>query len=227
MGRLTEGALNLNVAGRRVAGPLQGFGQMWEKQYCIRLAGATESPAEVIAAWKANFPHFWPQGALSPRFYAPLTGIAPGEVALINMGSGVRYSTGVMVLYADDESFTYMTPEGHLFAGWITFSAYQDEGGVGAQIRLLIRAGDPLYELAFLLGGNQQEDRFWEETLRRLAAHFGVRGEPQTRVTCVDPKRQWAYARNIRHNAALGSLKYALAAPLRWVRAAPKQPSQH
>ena len=32
-------------------------------------------------------------------------------------------STGVLVLYADDESFTLMTPQGHVFAGWITFSS--------------------------------------------------------------------------------------------------------
>ena len=35
----------------------------------------------------------------------------------------MKLSTGVMVLYADDESFTLMTPQGHMFAGWITFSA--------------------------------------------------------------------------------------------------------
>ena len=35
----------------------------------------------------------------------------------------MKLSTGVMVLYADEESFTLMTPQGHMFAGWITFSA--------------------------------------------------------------------------------------------------------
>jgi hypothetical protein len=30
-----------------------------------------------------------------------------------------------MVLFADDVSFTLMTPEGHMFAGWITFSGRQ------------------------------------------------------------------------------------------------------
>ena len=28
-----------------------------------------------------------------------------------------------MVIYADDESFSFMTPQGHMFAGMITFSA--------------------------------------------------------------------------------------------------------
>ena len=31
----------------------------------------------------------------------------------------MKLSTGVMVLYADEESFTLMTPQGHMFAGWI------------------------------------------------------------------------------------------------------------
>jgi len=30
-------ALNLNVAGRRAVGPLQGFGQLWQKTFRIRL----------------------------------------------------------------------------------------------------------------------------------------------------------------------------------------------
>ena len=45
------------------------------------------------------------------------------------MPGGLKLSTGVLVLYADDESFTLMTPQGHMFAGWITFSAF-DDGGV-------------------------------------------------------------------------------------------------
>jgi hypothetical protein len=40
----------------------------------------------------------------------------------------MRLSTGVMVIYADDKSFTFMTPEGHMFAGWITFSAMEQDG---------------------------------------------------------------------------------------------------
>ena len=52
-------------------------------------------------------------------------GISPGDVALLDIavGGGVKMSTGVFVLYADAESFTFATPQGHQFAGWITFSA--------------------------------------------------------------------------------------------------------
>jgi hypothetical protein len=51
------------------------------------------------------------------RFFAPL-GIAPGEVAVLDlsMPGRIKLSTGVLVMYADDESFTLMTPQGHMFA---------------------------------------------------------------------------------------------------------------
>src|SRR5712692_2984736 len=143
-----SGALNLNVEGRLAISPLQGFGQMWQKTYRVRLKGAAVKPADVIKAWKENFSSFWPKGN---RFYAPLTGIAPGEVGLINMSipGNIPLSTGVLVLYADDESFTFMTPPGHTFAGWITFSAYEEENIAVAQAQLLIRAFDPVYEFGF------------------------------------------------------------------------------
>ncbi len=79
LGEVPQGALNLNVEGRRVTGPLQGFGKMWQKTYRVRL-GAVVAPADVIRTWKARFPEFWPRGN---RFYGPLTGIVPGEVALL------------------------------------------------------------------------------------------------------------------------------------------------
>src|SRR5712692_6923339 len=102
--KVPTGALNINVEGRQGLSPLQGFGQMWQKTYRIRLKGDNVTPTEVIKTWKEDFPKFWPRGN---RFYTPLTGIAPGEVAILNLSisGGMPLSTGVMVLYADDESF--------------------------------------------------------------------------------------------------------------------------
>jgi hypothetical protein len=121
-----------------------------------------------------------------------------------------------MVLYADEESFTFMNPQGHMFAGWITFSAAVEEGTTIAQAQVLVRANDPLYELAMPLGLSRIENRFWQQTLRALAAHFGVeQATVQTRVVCVDRRRRWANVRNLRHNAGISSTLYAMAAPLR------------
>ncbi len=195
------GARNL-VEGKQLLGPIQGFGKMWQKTYNMRLEGADVGPSDLIREWKEHFPEFWPPGN---QFYAPLTGISPGEVALIraSVAGGLKLSTGVMVLYSDEEAFTLMTPQGHMFAGWITFSAYESDGVTVAQVQVLMRTQDPLSELGAALGGHTQENRFWQQTLRNLAAYFGVSGTLSTQVVCVDRKRQWSKAGNIKHSAAI------------------------
>jgi hypothetical protein len=212
-----EGALNINVEGRRLTSPIQGFGKMWQKTYQVRLPAERVSPTDLIATWKQRFPEFWPDGN---RFYSPLTGIEPGEVALLDMTlpGRMKLSTGVMVLYADEESFTLMTPQGHMFAGWITFSATESGGDTVAQAQVLMRASDPIYELGLGLGGHGQEDRFWQHTLTRLAAHFGHDAKVETRVVCVDRKRQWSRWRNVWHSAAIRSTIYTMGAPGRLVK---------
>ena len=57
--------------------------------------------------------------AVEPGAVNDRIGINPGDVALLDLavGGGVKLSTGVFVLYADTESFTLMTPQGHMFAG--------------------------------------------------------------------------------------------------------------
>ena len=200
VGAVAEGALNANVQGHRPSGALQGFGQLWQKTFRTRLTGATLAPADVIRVWKGEFATFWPRGLGMPRMFAPLTGIAPGEVGVINfdMPGGVVLSTGVLVIYADDESFTFMTPEGHIFAGWITFSAAREATDILLQIQLLIRAYDPLTELFQLLGGRRAEERFWERTLQAVAARFGPPDAViQTEVSRVDGRRQWSRAANV------------------------------
>ncbi len=217
---LPEGTIKVTVDGRQLAGPLQGFGQLWQKTYRIRLSGAAVKPAEVIRVWKNRFPEFWPKGN---KFYGPLTEIQPGEVAVLDlaMGGPMRLSTGVMVIYSDDESFTFMTPEGHMYAALITFSAYEDEGTTVVQVQPLLRASDPLYEIGMRLGiADRMEDEFWRHTVQALAANFGVMGEVQQQSTCLDSRWQWRYVGNVRNNAAIWTSAYTAAAPFRWVRKA-------
>ncbi len=197
----------LNVGGRRLTGPQQGFGPLWQKTYKVTLPGQT--PEHVISEWKANYGSFWPKMS---KFNAPLAGIKPGEVGNIK-GMQVM-STGVMVLYADDTSFCFMTPEGHPFAGWITFSAFREEAAdTVAQVQLLIRPSDPLWDVSFLFGVGKGEDWMWQHTLRALAGHFGVTGQVDTHLVKVDGKRLWANAGNLRKNAMLGSLAHAVKRP--------------
>jgi hypothetical protein len=216
-----EGVKN-NVEGRRLASPIQGFGKMWQKTYQIRIPRATVSARDLVITWKQHFPDFWPEGNM---FYGPLTGIAPGEVAVLNVSlpGKMKLSTGVMVVYADEESFTLMTPEGHMFAGWITFSATEVENETVAQAQVLMRASDPMFELGLMLGGHKQENVFWQATLTNVAKHFGYEGEVDTVVVCVDQKRQWRRWSNIWQSSAIPSTIYMLGAPGRALKRAFKR----
>ena len=207
------GVRGTNVAGRRLTGPVQGFGKMWQKTYRMEVGDAIE-PAAAIALWRSNFPDFWPKGN---RFAGALTGINPGDVALLDLavGGGVKLSTGVFVLYADTESFTLMTPQGHMFAGWITFSAENVGDGTVVQAQVLMRASDPIYEIGMTLGGHRKEDKFWIATLRALGDRIGVPDAPITAsTTCVDKKRQWRHAGSVWHNSMVRSVLQTIAAPV-------------
>ncbi|MEA2510851.1 MAG: hypothetical protein QOJ59_338 [Thermomicrobiales bacterium] len=209
-------AINLNVEGRRVSGPIHGFGRMWRKRHSVRLTGVTVTPVEVVKTWKEHFGEFWPRGN---RFYGSLKGLAPGEVAVLNMDmpGPATLSTGVLVLYADDESFALMTPQGHMLAGLITFSAYEEDGVTVAQAEILMRASDPFFEIGMVLFGHRAENRFWEQTLGNLATYFGVRAKAETTVDGVDTRYQWRRVTNVWHNAAIRTGIYVAITPLRRV----------
>jgi hypothetical protein len=215
------GSRGSNVAGRRLTGPVQGFGKMWRKTYWIEVS-PNISPQTVIAEWKERFGEFWPAGN---RFKGPLTGLSPGDVALldVSVGGGVRLSTGVFVLYADEESFTLMTPQGHMFAGWITFSAERAghasdrEASARAptvvQTQVLMRANDPLYELAMSLGGHRKEDQFWVQTMTALARYLGaLPATVHTRTVCIDRKRQWGNFGYVWHNSMVRGMLHSATA---------------
>jgi hypothetical protein len=214
-----EEAIGINVDGRELTGPIRGFGPLWQKTYKVRLAGCQAGPAEVIREWKANFPRFWPK---NNKFYPSLCGIEPGEVALLDLGmpGGMKLATGVMVIYSDEESFTFMTPQGHMLSAWITFSAYEENGCTVAQAQAILRASDPLSELGLRLGGHKVEDRHWQHTLRSLARHMGVPGQVETTAVCLDPRFQWSEAKNVWHSTAIRTPLYL---PVRFIRRLLKQ----
>ena len=217
------GAVNLNVEGRQIVGPLQGFGQLWQKTYRVRLPGVNLLSAQVMEVWKAEFPTFQPS---SSHFYPPMTGIEPGKVIFIELNLPVvkglnliPVASGVMVLYADDESFTVTTPEGFPVSGWNTFSVYEEDGCVVAQIQSLDRSADPIYEFGTLvMGGARRQEENWMYVLTRLAERFGIKGQVQMHTQCLDPRRQWSEAKNVWKNAGVRTFFYKLAAPLRAVR---------
>jgi hypothetical protein len=166
-----------------------------------------------MRVWKADFGRFWPKGQ---RFYPSTEGIMPGEVALINgQVGGLPMDTGMLVLYADTSCFTLMTPRGHVFSSWITFSSDMEEKDTYAQVQMLLRAGDPIFATIMRLGGFRYEDRMWQRTLYNLAAHFGSEEQVEQEIICLDPRLQWRYVTNVWYNAGFRSLCFAVATVLR------------
>lgn len=202
--RLASGpAGGIGLDGRRLTSPVQGFGRLWQKTYRVRL-GRDVTPEQVMATWKQRFPEFWPANA--EWISAP--GIVPGQLAALRVHSpgGLTVTTGVLVLYADDTCFTVMTPEGHSFAGFNTFSAHRDGEETIAQVQALMRTSDPLFDLGMPIM-HRMEDRQWRHTLTTLAVAHGVE-EPEITLEriLVDSRRQWRYWRNVRRNGLAGSL---------------------
>ena len=216
VGEVPAGAVNLNVEGRRVVNPLLGFGPLWQKTYRVRLSGASVLPAEVVRVWKTRFPELQPP---QNRFYPALAGVEPGQIVLLNASMrGLPVDSGLMVLYADDETFAFMTPEGCPEAGWIMCSAYDEDGSTVAQIQTQGRSNDPLFEFGFrFLGGAKEQEKIWTYVLRGLAAQFGVDGQVDLRKICLDPSIQWSRAGNIWRNATVHSVAYTATMPVRWL----------
>ncbi len=209
-------AITVNVHGRRFTGPVKGFGALWRRTYAVRLVSADVTPITVANVWKERFASFWPP---SGRFYGPDKPIEVGDKAVLNLlgPAGLIIATGIRVIYADEKSFCFMSAEGHMIGGMITFSAYTDQGTTVAQVQALLRASDPLFEVAFRLGiATKPEDQFWQGTLQNLAAHFGVEGQAvDQQVILLDPGLQWSQAKNIWYNGAIRSMLYT---PVRWIR---------
>lgn len=207
-GLIPDEAMDINVSGRELAGPVRGFGQLRDKRYRLRIEGKAPEPREIVKLWKAEFPDFWPGGN---RFFASGGApIAPGTVAVLNLRlpGGLVVATGLMVLYVADTAFSFISIEGHVIAGWITFSSFREGDVTIVQVHPLFRPGDPLMEFSFRIGAGGQEDRFWHATLGNLAARLGVRGTVEQRDTLVDGRFQWGEAGNMLLSAPVLSSLY-------------------
>lgn len=222
--QVPPGAINLNLEGKRVSTPLKGFGELWRKTYRLRFEGMDVSPEEVVRKWRADFPSFQPK---ENRFYPTLEGIRPGELVFITgkvpplpgLPAFLPVSSGVLVLYTDETSFSIVTPEGFPEAGYNTWSAYRDSDGVTvAQVQTFARTADPLYEFFYrVLGVTAHQDYIWSYVLRQLAASFGYQGRVEVNKVRIDGRLQWREAGAIWRNAAIRTVLYSLTAPLRWL----------
>lgn len=201
---LPEAVLN-HLRNRPPCAPFEGFGGLRMRTYKAYLSGTTLAPAQIFSTWMDNFPATWPDG----NHFIPCTpALEPGVTAaiLLSMPAGMRIVTGARVVYRDETSLTLITLLGHMFAGLITFSVFQEGSTPILQTQALVSPGDPLYELAFLLGvGQRGEDAFWHAALTNAARLFGVQATVQQENRTFSNHLQWRYFRNIWYNAAIRS----------------------
>jgi len=210
LGAVPAEAMNVNVNGRKVTSPVNGFGRLWEKKYFIKTKNEATAPQAVIALWRREFPNFWPKGN---RLFTSGGGpIVPGTTALLNLSLGgpMVMATGIVVIYADDYSFCFSTVQGHILHGWINFSSFRADGGTIIQVHPVFRASDPVMEVGFRLGASRREDQFWHQTLDNLASRLGVEAGVEQRNVLIDPHVRWRQAQNVRYCGAIRSSLYLL-----------------
>jgi len=208
-------AVNLNMHGRRIYSPLQGFGPLWIKTYQLPLKNVDKSPEEMMTILKTHFPEFQPP---ENKSYPSVQGIHPGEYVLIDLRTpGGLVSTGVIVLYSDDTAFTLVTPQGHPEAGWVSFNIFEDAGQMVARIRGFTRTGDPFYECAFRINGARFQENIWRHVLTSFGEYLGAEGTVEVTRECPANNIQWPAIINLWYNAQFRTLLYIGLTPFRWL----------
>ncbi len=204
---IPEAVLRL-LRDRPTRAPHEGFGGLRMRTYNAHLHGLALSPAQIFTIWMDRFPATWPA---DNHFIPCAPALEPGVTAaiLLSMPAGMRIITGARVVHRDETSLTLMTLLGHMFAGLITFSVFLEDNDPVIQTQALVSPGDPLFELAFLLGfGQRGEDAFWHAALVNAARLFGVQASVQQENLTISTKLQWRCFRNIWYNAAIRSIPH-------------------
>ena len=201
-------AMNVNVNGRKLTSPVNGFGRLCEKKYRIQIKNADMEPQEIITLWRQEFPDFWPKG--NSLFISGGGPIVPGATALLNLSIGgpLVMATGIFVMYAGENSFCFSTVLGHMLYGWINFSSFREDEKTIIQVHPIFRASDPVMEMGFQLGASRQEDQFWHLTLRNLASRLGVECQVEQQNIMIDRHVRWSEAGNVWYCGAIRSSLY-------------------
>ena len=194
-----------NVIGRRMSGPLRGFGKLWRKCYEVTLQGLSSKAGDLTSILAEKLGQFWPPGN---ELLLPSDGLKPGAVGAIAIrmpGAGHLY-TGLRTIHFGANSFTFSTLEGHMASGWITFSVSERGGCPVVNIISLARTGDPLFEVGFHLFGHKAQEDFWKGTLTRFAEYLGAKPRVAVSKEAVDNKLRWDGLYSLSRNATYNSI---------------------
>jgi len=154
-----------------------GSGPWLERRYFLDVARPRLGPAEVMAAVKADVPHFAPDFLADfEKKNGPAGQLAVGDefhITILGPWNGCVRVTEVSATH-----FEFVTLEGHPEAGRIRFEAhYLDEvpGTLRFEIRSRARSRDGLVAFAYnTIGvGKRVQEATWVEFCRRVAAASG------------------------------------------------------
>ena len=75
-----------------------------------------------------------------------------------------------------------------------------------------------LDQMTHMLGANRMVTEIWRKTLTNVGRAMGA-PDPVVvvEVVCIDKRRQWRHAGNIRNSATLRTMRHTLTAPVRWI----------
>jgi hypothetical protein len=162
-----------------------GVGPIFHRWYSVRVEGAQQQPAEVIATL-AGDPNCAAPGevAVFEKTQGESGAMSIGDEFLIRMPG--PWDGPVRVIDRTDTSFRLATLRGHLEAGQIEFRCCPEEDALVIAIEAWARSGDRLSHVMYSGLGLAKEIQLnlWVETCLRLAVHTGgrVRGGVQVRT---------------------------------------------
>jgi hypothetical protein len=162
-----------------------GVGPLFHRRYSVRVEGAQQEPAEVIAALAGDPNCAAPaEVAVFEKVRGEPGAMSVGDEFLIRMPG--PWDGPVRVVDRTDTSFRLATLRTHLEAGQIEFSCQPDGDRLVIAIEAWARSGDRLSHLFYSGVGLAKEIQLnlWVETCLRLAAHTGgrVRGGVEVRT---------------------------------------------
>jgi hypothetical protein len=159
-----------------------GVGPMFRRRYSVRVEGATQHPAEVMAAFAGDPNCSAPaEMAVFEKTRGRPGAMTAGDEFLIRMPG--PWDGPVRVIDQTSTSFRLATLRRHLEAGQIEFRCCPDGDRLLIEIESCARSGDRLSHLLYSWLGLAKEIQLnlWVETCLRLAAGTGgrVRGGVQ------------------------------------------------
>ena len=213
------GAKDDAVTGKRVSGPLQGFGQLWQKSFTVRLDGVDTTPEARHRRLEGALPRVLAEGRnvlcaavrASPRARSrssrsqPVPG-RPGQ-ALDRRPGPLR---GRRVVHVHDPRGPYAVGMDHLLGAARRRRGRRPGPGPRATVRPVRRA-----RLHARRQPPEQQVLAGDPAQPRRSRSASSSRSSRSRSSASTSNRQWRHWRNVRNSATLRSARRTLTSPVR------------